>query len=85
MVSDTAPNVTSLATKRRRFNYTQVAAIAAVVIALFAIPIALRGGDEDDQSAGGELTSAATDDSAGGDDGAAARLWDVSAELTGLA
>ncbi len=67
--SNTAPNVTSLATKRRRFNYTQVAAIAAVVIALFAIPFALSGGDDDDDTVA-SFDTAATDDAASGDDGA---------------
>ncbi len=63
--SATAPNVTSMAAKRkRRFSTSQIAAAAAAVVALFAVPIALSqsGSDDDDQ-----FTAVAA-----GDDGAAA-------------
>lgn len=78
--SDTAPNVASLATRRRRFGAAQIAAVAAVVVALFAIPFAFTGGDDDTETAVSSADDAtearssdglATAESAAGDDGAA--------------
>lgn len=69
--SATAPNVTSMAAKRkRRFSTSQIAAAAAAVVALFAVPIALSqsGSDDDDQS----TAVAAGDDGAAASDSASA-------------
>lgn len=85
-VSATAPNVTSMSTRRRRFGAPQLAAAAAVVIALFAIPVVLTsGGDDDTETAatvasGDDAASAAREDFAGDDgsasDAAGAELFD---------
>lgn len=61
--SSTADNVTSLATKQRQMDWTRLGAIAAVILAVLAVPIVLlRGGDDDD----GEVATAveASDDGA---------------------
>jgi hypothetical protein len=51
--SATAPNVTALATRRKRTQLRTLATIAAVVIAILAVPIALLSsvGDDDDDTA----------------------------------
>lgn len=76
-VSATAPNVRSLATKRRRMDMTKVASIAAAVIAVLAVPIILlnNAGDNNDDSA-----TAVSDVSATSADGAEAAAPEPASE-----
>ncbi len=74
-VSPTAPNVTSLARKRRAIDLGRLATVAAVVIAILAVPIALlssSGGDDDDSA-----VASSADGSAVSTDG----MFESSAEL----
>ncbi len=79
--SDTAPNVSSMATRRRGVDFTTLAAIAAVVLLILAVPVVLlRGGSDNGDSmatTASESTSdsdSATDDSASEPEVAAADM-----------
>lgn len=61
--SNTKPNVASMATRRKRFSTSQIAAVAAAVLALFAVPIALSQGGDDEDTATSTLS--AEDESSG--------------------